>query len=119
MDNYSESKIVNLQSLIEISKGDKAFVEKVIDLFLSQVPNDLSTLNKSIAEKNYKSIHAVAHNLKSSTIIIGLSPVARKILEHMEDMAIQSKGIENMQADLDTFSKYFGKAKNYLEAFPY
>ncbi|HET6226772.1 MAG TPA: PAS domain S-box protein, partial [Bacteroidia bacterium] len=64
---------VNLDSLKEFSGGNKEFEKELIELFLKQVPEDMQELETGFNDSNDFKIKTMAHKLKSSMLVIGLS----------------------------------------------
>lgn len=73
------SNSINLLFLKEFSEGNKDFEKEIIELFLNQVPNDIQTLNEKFKIDDRYAIKTIAHKLKSSMSIVGLSLVEQHL----------------------------------------
>lgn len=67
MDNNFE--YVNLDYLEELSGGDDSFKKELIQIFLKQIPEFVSNMNKFLSEKKYDLLAKEAHTAKSSVLI--------------------------------------------------
>lgn len=72
-DSNMDSNLIDLNYLMELSDGNKEFEKEMIELFLNQVPGDVSALD--VAFKNSDAFHvkSLSHKLKSSMSVVGLS----------------------------------------------
>ncbi|MBN8587344.1 MAG: PAS domain S-box protein [Rhodothermia bacterium] len=75
---------VNIQQLLDHSLGNKAFVVRVIDLFLMQTPEQIHELTEFWRRGNFGQVKFIAHKMKSSARMIGIEALAQTLdtLEH-------------------------------------
>ena len=67
-------------SLVEaMGKKDSGFVADVLNLFLESIPVDLAQLNLSLAQKDWKELAFVAHQLKSTIDTLGVNSLSETI----------------------------------------
>lgn len=83
-DRYRD--VCDLKYLTETMGGNKKLIKEIMDVFLKQVPQDLSGLNGAVSKLDYLNIKSFAHTLKSSVSIMGISVLA-PILYEMEELA--------------------------------
>jgi HPt (histidine-containing phosphotransfer) domain-containing protein len=62
-------QFVNLNYLEEISGGDLDFKKELIRIFLHQIPEFLSNMNKYLSEHQNENLAKEAHTAKSSVLI--------------------------------------------------
>ncbi len=86
--------VCNLRYLSEMMGGKKHLIKEIIDVFLKQVPEELQSINDAITKQNYATIKNVAHTMKSSVSIMGISVLA-SILQEMEDLAATTADTDN------------------------
>jgi len=79
----STYKIINLDYLFEIAGRDKAVIKELSDVFIVQISEFKSEINKAIREKNYVYIRQLVHKFKSSLRTFGMETVAGE-LENIE-----------------------------------
>lgn len=89
--------IINKEHLNTLSRGNKAFIKEIIDIFLEQNPNELVELEKSILAKDYSAIRSISHKMKTSVGFIGINQLLPE-LSTIEKMAINEGDINNIQS---------------------
>ena len=70
----------NLSKVHALSEGDEEFVMQIINLFLTEIPDDLKEVKDGIEEKNYKQAHAFAHKIKPTLDLMGMNVAFEEIL---------------------------------------
>lgn len=89
----TDTSVVDLSYLRELSDNNKEFEKEVIELFLSQVPGQMEDLDHAINERNYKEIKMLAHKLKSSTAVT----IGKKLMPHFE--LLEEKAVKDELPD--------------------
>lgn len=89
----------NLSKVYEISENDTEFAVQIVNLFLSEVPDEIKSIKVGIDEKDYTRIYAASHKIKPSLDLLGM------------DIAYE----ENLQ--IMTWAKAQGKRKEIIEVF--
>lgn len=95
-------KIVNLDYLLDISKGNTKFVNEMIKIFLTENPGEIKALETSIEEKNFVAIKTNVNKLRSTIPFLGLDKIIEKEVTEIEKLATD-KGDNNKVKTL--FSK--------------
>lgn len=70
----------NLAKVYALSDSDPAFVNEILNLFVTEVPADLAQIGKGIKSKDYKQAYAFAHKLKPTLDLLGLNVAFEEIL---------------------------------------
>lgn len=108
-DNIDNSKkIVNLDYLIEMSKGDTKFVNEMVKIFLIENPDEIRSLENAIKEYNFAEIKIAANKLRSTIPFFGLDKVIEKEVIELETLATD-------KIDLDKIKTLFSKIKKTCE----
>jgi len=81
-----ETPLIQLEYLHQLSMGDKAFEQNMLQQFVTQLPEDLSLLKKAIDEGSVTAIRSTAHNIKTTISFIGLETTLYPMLEPLEDL---------------------------------
>lgn len=102
------SNVVDLSYLNESLGGNKEMLQQLTELFLSQNPDKIELLKKSIEEKKFEEIRETAHFLKSSFTIMGLQ--CKSELIEIEELSKEQKQLDR----IDVLSKIV--FKNYEES---
>lgn len=59
--------------LNQLAQGDEDFVNEMMDIFIEEVPIEIEKIQNSFADKNYKTVSAVVHKMKSKLRILGFT----------------------------------------------
>ena len=85
--NSDINKITNMDYLSDISKGNLAFIQEMIDIFVLENPKELESLNIAIRDRNFDAIRQAAHLLQSSIPFVGLDRIIGKETSEIEQLA--------------------------------
>jgi PAS domain S-box-containing protein len=78
----AEGPLYDLSKLHDIARGNAAFIDKMVTLFIEQIPPAVKEIQEAYDQKNYEIIKKVAHRIKPSIDNMGiatLKPVIREI----------------------------------------
>ena len=96
IDIESDKNICDFRYLYETVGGNTKSVNEIMDIFLSQIPKDLSRIEDAVKTINYPIIKNIAHSMKSSVSIMGIS-ILKPILIEMEDLASMKNNITRLR----------------------
>lgn len=82
-----DNELFDLSKLKEISKGNQAFVEKMIKLFSDQAPSSVREIREAYEQKDLEKVKAVAHRLKPSIDNMGIHSLTKEIRQ-IETLAL-------------------------------
>lgn len=88
-NDKNTNPLYDLAKLEEISRGNKDFVEKMIRLFVEQVPASIEEMQAAYLERNFEIIKKVAHRIKPSIDNMGVSSLKAEIRE-IETLAMEN-----------------------------
>lgn len=88
--------VCNLKYLTEMMGGKNNLIKGIIDAFLLQVPDELIGINAAIEKTDYPTIKNLAHTMKSSVSIMGIS-VLIPILQEMENLGTAAADITRLR----------------------
>lgn len=71
----------NLSKVYAISDNDSEFVNQIISLFITEVPEDLVEIEKGIKEKDHKYAYSFAHKIKPTFDLLGMTMAYNEILQ--------------------------------------
>jgi HPt (histidine-containing phosphotransfer) domain-containing protein len=71
----------NLSKVYELSDNDPEFVNSILELFVTEVPDDLAQIKSGIKDKDYKQAYAYAHKIKPSLDLLGMNIAFEEILQ--------------------------------------
>jgi PAS domain S-box-containing protein len=85
MENY---KHIDLSYLHEIAEGNKEFMKKMINAFLSQSPAMAADMQKAVEEKRWKDLRGIAHKMRPSLDFIGIHAI-KDIVRDIEKFSLE------------------------------
>jgi CheY-like chemotaxis protein/HPt (histidine-containing phosphotransfer) domain-containing protein len=94
-NNRDMSKLYDLSIVQSVSGGDKAFIRKMILLFIETVPQNLTELNVALRSQNWEQVGKMAHKLKSTVDSMGIKSIHGDIRE-VEANAKQQKDLQEI-----------------------
>lgn len=71
----------NLSKVYALSDNDPEFVQQIITLFVTEVPEDLKQIELGIKEKDHKLAYAYAHKIKPTLDLLGMTMAYEEILQ--------------------------------------
>jgi PAS domain S-box-containing protein len=90
IETTNKSKIVNVQAIETFTKGNKERQEKMIHLFLNEIPTTLNKIKEAYEQKNYTALRSLAHSTKPSYTYLGM-PQLTEIAKQIEQQAATSE----------------------------
>ena len=87
-------KVCDLAYLKDLSNGNKNFVQDMISLFLSEVTEEVGTLEKGIISGDFDTIMRASHRLRSTIPFVGIDKLLFQEMHSMEQMAIERQGLD-------------------------
>lgn len=89
---------IQLDYLMDIAKDDTAFMKSSALQFIELVPAEVESLHQACNQGNMAAVHKLAHHLKTSISIMGLTDKLNNILDKLEDTSItQPEAAINIQ----------------------
>jgi signal transduction histidine kinase/DNA-binding NarL/FixJ family response regulator len=77
-------KYIDLTYMKSISKGNVNYEKTVTTQFISSIPVDLIDLQTAIQESDFGKLNRIAHNMKTTVSIMGLSKDVNSLLDELE-----------------------------------
>ena len=71
----------NLSKVYALSDNDAEFVNEILTLFVTEVPDDLMQIKEGIKKKDHKHAYAYAHKIKPTLDLMGLNVAFEEILQ--------------------------------------
>jgi HPt (histidine-containing phosphotransfer) domain-containing protein len=71
----------NLSKVYALSDNDPEFVNQILTLFVTEVPEDLLEIKEGIKKKDHKHAYAYAHKVKPTLDLLGLNVAFQEILQ--------------------------------------
>jgi PAS domain S-box-containing protein len=98
-----ETDLYDLSKLEDIAKGNKVFIDKMIALFVEQVPLSVTEIKDAYAAKDFEKVKKTAHRIKPSIDSMGIALLTNDIreIEKMADVYQTSEQLESLITKLD------------------
>lgn len=71
----------DLTYLHDVFHGNEAMVQQIVRLFLEQAPAFGNAMTRCVRESKWKDLHPIAHKLKSSVNMLGMTGLAPIVME--------------------------------------
>ncbi len=115
-----EAKLYDLTMVNLIGKGKTEFTNKMVSLFLEQIPNDLSKMNESASKKEWDMVSKLAHRMKPSIEGMGVTLLKDTIRElEMEAAKNESLNETDLLKKINTVTHIMEQVFSQLrKAFP-
>lgn len=89
----------NLSKVYALSDNDAEFVNQILKLFVTEIPEDLRQVKEGIKKKDHKHAYSYAHKIKPTLDLMGLNVAFEEILQ------------------VEAWAKSEGKKKEIIETF--
>ncbi|MDC8005454.1 Hpt domain-containing protein [Aureisphaera galaxeae] len=96
------SKLYSIDSLNEISGGDKEFMAVVAQTFLDEIPPDLASLEEAIENDNKELAYQFAHKMKPNIEMFGIDLL--KQITGIESWTKTSKSTDSVLPHIELVS---------------
>ena len=90
------TNICNISYLTEMVHGNKTLMSEIIDEFHVQISEELKRINDALENANYQVIKSLAHTMKSTVSIIGVT-ILTPLLNEIESLAKNANDIEKIK----------------------
>ena len=92
-DGINGDTVIDLSVVDEYSHGDADFKNEIIKEFVTIVPGSISSLENAIVEGNYQQISRIAHDMKTTVHVMGLTTLIGDLLKQIENFAKSNAGL--------------------------
>ncbi|HEY0029395.1 MAG TPA: Hpt domain-containing protein [Bacteroidia bacterium] len=113
-DDASGQTVCELKYLIEMMGAKKSLIKGIMDAFLVQIPEELFNINNAVAKSDYVIIKNLAHSMKSSLSIMGVS-ASEPLLVEMEFLGGEGSEIGKIRALNTTLNTLCTRAIEEIE----
>lgn len=106
----TNNKILDFKLATNIASGNAALAKNVIDIFISDLPNDMAALEHAYQAKDYIKLKNIAHRLKGASSYCGM-PMINQALAALETAAKEERTV-----DIESFYHKVVQAVDLLHA---
>lgn len=104
---HSEERLYDLKNIQTLSRGDEAFIQKMLSIFITQIRETLPLVEKSFEIGDYPEIARLVHKIKPSIDGFGIY----SIQDTVRSLEIQAK---EQKTELSELLKLYEEVKNTL-----
>lgn len=90
----SSPQLYDLAFLNEVGRGDPAFLERMIRLFLTEIPPNIAELNRAYEQSDLSIVRSLAHRLKSTVEAMGIVSLQQDLVVIEKMAADNLKGVK-------------------------
>lgn len=94
--NEKQAKVIDLNIVERYSKGDVEFRNELMQEFINTVPGAISSLETAIRQSNYSRIKEIAHDMKTTIHVVGLTVLIGHLLQQIEKLAIANSDVNSI-----------------------
>ncbi|MBC7419050.1 MAG: response regulator, partial [Pedobacter sp.] len=117
-EEYDESPLYTLDSLVEISKGREDFVIKMVDLFCTKMPIMVQEMKIAFLSNDLLEMGSVAHKLKSNIDLLKISKIQR-VVRNIEELGNEQINDKSLSKSIDLIQKTVNEViKSIKEKYP-
>ena len=95
-------KHYSLESLHEMTEGDREFMTIVVTTFLEEIPPDLKSMAEAVENDNKELAYQIAHKMKPNLEMFGIQ--LKKDVTAIETWTKTSKSKAKIMAHIDTIT---------------
>lgn len=110
----NNENICDFSYLTEMMHGKKHLILEIIDEFLMQIPSELQRINEAVTKADYATIKNLAHSMKSSVSIMGIS-ILTPILQELEDLGASAGNMSRIKELDDSLNVICSKVVEEIE----
>jgi len=92
----AKKKYIDLEFLVTSMHGKKDAIRETIDIFIEQMPRDITLIHDAVDKEDYRSVKHYAHKMKSAASLMGIAKM-QEVLGEMELLAAEGAQIDNIQ----------------------
>lgn len=115
--NENRTPLYDLTKLIDIAKGNEAFIKKMRDLFVDQVPSSVNEIKQALAAGDMAKIKSVAHRIKPSIDNMGIVS-AKEAINNIELNAAELQAAGELSTLINKLDTVISKVVSELENQP-
>jgi HPt (histidine-containing phosphotransfer) domain-containing protein len=104
-----QNSLIDLSFLYDIADNDAGYINDVLEIFLSTVPDGLVILKQHIDNGEWEAIYKQSHFLKSSLSVVKVGDMFEKLAE-IERLAKDRTGAQTIRQLFDNIMIQFNEA---------
>ncbi|MGB0404297.1 MAG: PAS domain S-box protein [Salibacteraceae bacterium] len=94
------NQLYNLEKLQKISRGNQAFIDKMLNLFITRIPEALNEINQAYQASDLETVYKTAHRIKPTLNDLDITRSKDQIIQ-IEKLAQANKDSEELSQLID------------------
>jgi HPt (histidine-containing phosphotransfer) domain-containing protein len=115
-NSFAETKVADVQAIINFTKGKKERIDKMAQLFLVETPDEIERMKTFFNEQNFNSLRTLAHSFKPKYSYLGM-PQLSEIAKSIEHNANEPKNMEETKLLIEYLEEQSNIAYKELSDF--
>ncbi len=108
-------KIYDLSKMYELSRENDGFVQKMVGIFIDQLPPAITEMETAFEQKDFGKIAGIAHKIKPSFFNLGISSAKQPLLD-IEEMSKADTDLPGLEQLILTFKNITEQSITALKA---
>ncbi len=100
LNEKNDESLFSLTKLKEISRGNQAFVDRMVGMLLEEMPKSILLLKEHLSNNEYDRLRAIAHKMKPSINLMGMESIQREI-QQIEDYSASVSNLDRLPQLVD------------------
>jgi len=114
--NIANSKLTNLDYVKRVAAGDKKFVSKMIELFITQSPEAVVCIREDMNRNDWENFRARIHKLLPSISFMGIT-VLNKELHQIDETRLKPENLQTFAWAVDQLELIINQACDELKEY--
>ncbi len=110
-----QTGLVNKQTIIDLTKGDKVRISKMVLMFVEQHEEEMEQLKLCVANNDLEALRRLAHSFKSKYMYLGMPTISALALK-LEMLGKEAQPTSEIQETMEEFITLSYKAIPELQA---
>jgi HPt (histidine-containing phosphotransfer) domain-containing protein len=113
ISDYSAQLAPKLDYLKELSGGDQAFINEILEMFITEAPQSIENAINYLREKNYHMLKITVLKLKSSVQVVGGYHLTN-LIQEIENASVENASPAVMQQTLSKLKSGISHVVSHL-----
>lgn len=110
-----EARLYNLCKLKDIARGNEAFIDKMIQIFIQQGPESVKEIIDAHSARDYQKVNKTAHRLKTSINTMGIQSI-REDIQTIELATEEDQKAEGFGAVISKLDAVISEVVHHLQS---
>lgn len=114
LNKNSSVELYNLDKLKKISRGNQAFMDKMLNLFITRIPPAIKEIEDAFSENNLQQVHKTAHKIKPTLNDLDILDAKEQIIR-IEQLAFANENTAELKGLIQSVSERIHEVVKLIE----